>query len=222
MFSEYKKSYFQSDVAKLNSEIATLRPRLESAESALEDASSSRDRFRVQMRKMAAQIVALEREKAQLRDALEKTGGVFPNRAHVAPDSSSLMMDVSSAFRGSESEYRGFGGGDDVGNISFAGKSKNTKKASSSISGGVDARLDALLASERMSSSTFKKDEDIEIPRANHHPMSMVEKRALEKEVRRLGNERGDLMRTGAYSSNDRAISLIDERIEELSMQISA
>ena len=102
MFSEYKKSYFQSDVAKLNSEIATLRPRLESAESALEDASSSRDRFRVQMRKMAAQIVALEREKAQLRDALEKTGGVFPNRAHVAPDSSSLMMDVSSAFRGSE------------------------------------------------------------------------------------------------------------------------
>ena len=112
MFSEYKKSYFQSDVAKLNSEIATLRPRLESAESALEDASSSRDRFRVQMRKMAAQIVALEREKAQLRDALEKTGGVFPNRAHVAPDSSSLMMDVSSAFRGSESEYRGFGGGD--------------------------------------------------------------------------------------------------------------
>ena len=222
MFSEYKKSYFQSDVAKLNSEIATLRPRLESAESALEDASSSRDRFRVQMRKMAAQIVALEREKAQLRDALEKTGGVFPNRAHVAPDSSSLMMDVSSAFRGSESEYRGFGGGDDVGNISFAGKSKNTKKASSSISGGVDARLDALLASERMSSSTFKKDEDIEIPRANHHPMSMVEKRALEKEVRRLVNERGDLMRTGAYSSNDRAISLIDERIEELSMQISA
>ena len=133
----------------------------------------------------------------------------------MAPDSSSLMMDVSS-------EYRGFGGGDDVGNISFACKSKNTKKASSSISGGVDTRLDALLASERMSSSTFKKDEDIEIPRANHHPMSMVEKRALEKEVRRLVNERGDLMRTGAYSSNDRAISLIDERIEELSMQISA
>ena len=107
MFSEYKKNYFQSDVAKLNSEIATLRPRLESAENALEDASSSRDRFRVQMRKMAAQIVALEREKAQLRDALEKTGGVLPNRAYLAPDSSSLMMDLSKAYRGSERDYVG-------------------------------------------------------------------------------------------------------------------
>ena len=97
MFSEYKKSYFQSDVAKLNSEIATLRPRLESAESALEDASSSRDRFRVQMRKMAADCCVRTREGSATRRVGEN-GGVFPNRAHVAPDSSSLMMDVSSAF----------------------------------------------------------------------------------------------------------------------------
>jgi hypothetical protein len=218
MFSEYKKNYFQSDVAKLNSEIATLRPRLESAESALEDASSSRDRFRVQMRKMAAQIVALEREKAQLRDALEKTGGVFPNRAHVAPDSSSLMMDLSNTLRESE-RVGGFEDEDTDVDISVARKS--TKKASS-YSGGVNARLDALLASERVVSSAFKSDEDIDISHAKHHQLSMVEKRTLEKEVRRLVNERSDLMRTGAYSSNDRAITLIDERIEELSVQISA
>jgi len=98
---------------------------------------------------------------------------------------------------------------------------KSTKKASS-YSGGVNARLDALLASERVVSSAFKSDEDIDISHAKHHQLSMVEKRTLEKEVRRLVNERSDLMRTGAYSSNDRAITLIDERIEELSVQISA
>jgi centrosomal protein CEP120 len=170
------------------------------------------------MRKMAAQIVALEREKAQLRDALEKTGGVFPNRAHVAPDSSSLMMDLSNTLRESE-RVGGFEDEDTDVDISVARKS--TKKASS-YSGGVNARLDALLASERVVSSAFKSDEDIDISHAKHHQLSMVEKRTLEKEVRRLVNERSDLMRTGAYSSNDRAITLIDERIEELSVQISA
>ena len=227
MFSEYKKNYFQSDVAKLNSEIATLRPRLESAENALEDASSSRDRFRVQMRKMAAQIVALEREKAQLRDALEKTGGVFPNRAHVAPDSSSLMMNLSKAYRGSERDYVGGAASGDNDDDDFDDTDEDIclarkTKASSSVYGGVNARLDALLASEQMTSSKVAANGDVDLSRANRHPISMIEKRALEKEVRRLVNERGDLMRTGAYSSNDRAISLIDERIDELSMQISA
>ena len=227
MFSEYKKNYFQSDVAKLNSEIATLRPRLESAENALEDASSSRDRFRVQMRKMAAQIVALEREKAQLRDALEKTGGVLPNRAYLAPDSSSLMMDLSKAYRGSERDYVGGAASGDNDDDDFDDTDEDIclarkTKASSSVYGGVNARLDALLASEQMTSSKFAANGDVDLSRANRHPISMIEKRALEKEVRRLVNERGDLMRTGAYSSNDRAISLIDERIDELSMQISA
>ena len=227
MFSEYKKNYFQSDVAKLNSEIATLRPRLESAENALEDASSSRDRFRVQMRKMAAQVVALEREKAQLRDALEKTGGVLPNRAYLAPDSSSLMMDLSKAYRGSERDYVGGAASGDNDDDDFDDTDEDIclarkTKASSSVYGGVNARLDALLASEQMTSSKVAANGDVDLSRANRHPISMIEKRALEKEVRRLVNERGDLMRTGAYSSNDRAISLIDERIDELSMQISA
>ena len=139
MFSEYKKSYFQSDVAKLNSEIATLRPRLESAESALEDASSkSRPLSSPNAKNGCADCCVSARRRSY--EALEKTGGVFPNRAHVAPDSSSLMMDVSSAFRGSESEYRGFGGGDDVGNISLRVRVK-IPKASSSISGGVGGSL---------------------------------------------------------------------------------
>ena len=81
MFSEYKKSYFQSDVAKLNSEIATLRPRLESAESALEDASSSRDRFRVQMRKMAAPDCCVERRRRSYEGARWRKPEVFSRTA---------------------------------------------------------------------------------------------------------------------------------------------
>ena len=51
---------------------------------------------------------------------------------------------------------------------------------------------------------------------------TMAEKRAAEREVRRLVTERGDLMRTGMYGSGDKIITLIDERIEELTDRIAS
>ena len=50
---------------------------------------------------------------------------------------------------------------------------------------------------------------------------SLAEKRALEKEVRRLVNERAELMATGAYSSSDRVIELIDEKIAEITKAVA-
>ena len=50
---------------------------------------------------------------------------------------------------------------------------------------------------------------------------SLAEKRALEKEVRRLVAERAELMATGAYSSADRVISLIDEKIAEITARVA-
>ena len=50
---------------------------------------------------------------------------------------------------------------------------------------------------------------------------SLAEKRALEKEARRLVNERAELMGTGAYASSDRVISLIDEKIAEITEAVA-
>ena len=50
---------------------------------------------------------------------------------------------------------------------------------------------------------------------------SLAEKRALEKEVRRLVSERAELMATGAYSSSDRVIELIDEKIAEITAAVA-
>jgi centrosomal protein CEP120 len=50
---------------------------------------------------------------------------------------------------------------------------------------------------------------------------SLAEKRGLEKQVRRLVAERAELMATGAYSSADRVISLIDEKIAEMTNAVA-
>ena len=50
---------------------------------------------------------------------------------------------------------------------------------------------------------------------------SLAEKRSLEKQVRRLVAERAELMATGAYSSSDRVISLIDEKIAEITNAVA-
>ena len=50
---------------------------------------------------------------------------------------------------------------------------------------------------------------------------TLAEKRALEKEVRRLVAERAELMGTGAYSSSDRVIALIDEKITEITRRVA-
>ena len=59
----------------------------------------------------------------------------------------------------------------------------------------------------------------IEFPIAD---ASLGDKRAAEKEVRRLVSERGELMRTGLYGSSDRIVRIIDERIEELTDRIAS
>ena len=50
---------------------------------------------------------------------------------------------------------------------------------------------------------------------------SLAEKRAQEKEVRRLVAERAELMGTGAYSSADRVIAIIDEKIADLTSAVA-
>ena len=52
---------------------------------------------------------------------------------------------------------------------------------------------------------------------------SLAEKRAQEKEVRRLVAERAELMGTGAYSSRDadRVIAIIDEKIADLTSAVA-
>jgi centrosomal protein CEP120 len=50
---------------------------------------------------------------------------------------------------------------------------------------------------------------------------SLAEKRAQEKEVRRLVAERAELMGTGAYSSADRVIAIIDEKIANLTSAVA-
>jgi centrosomal protein CEP120 len=50
---------------------------------------------------------------------------------------------------------------------------------------------------------------------------SLAEKRSLEKEVRRLVAERAELMATGAYTSSDRVVALIDEKIAELTKAVA-
>jgi hypothetical protein len=168
------------------------------------------------MRKMAAQIVALEREKAQLRDALEKTGGKFPNRAHVAPDSShildlSLREDFSYTNNNDETAYKMSNANMHLSALLASKAERRFQPTATKIKKGKEDDEEKYDEHERRTHLNH-----------HHHPMSMSEKRMLEKEVRRLVAERGDLMSTGAYSTADRAISLIDERIEELTLQISA
>ena len=50
---------------------------------------------------------------------------------------------------------------------------------------------------------------------------SLAEKRSLEKEVRRLVAERTELMATGAYTSSDRVVAMIDEKIAELTKAVA-
>jgi centrosomal protein CEP120 len=58
-------------------------------------------------------------------------------------------------------------------------------------------------------------------PRGPVTAATLAEKRALEKEVRRLVAERAELMGTGAYSSSDRVIALIDEKITEITRRVA-
>ena len=62
---------------------------------------------------------------------------------------------------------------------------------------------------------------DTNVQKPSISASSLAEKRALEKEVRRLVAERAELMGTGAYSSSDRVIVLIDEKITELTTRVA-
>ena len=74
-FHGYKKQHLESSEATLHAEIAKLQQKTADAEQKERDATSSRDRFKTQIQKMAKQVVALERERTYLRAALANVGG---------------------------------------------------------------------------------------------------------------------------------------------------
>ena len=176
---------------------------------------------------MARQVVALERERAHLRRAIERAGLNVSGRAHAAPSANEFLHEVLSGENG---EADAFMKSFSMDVAAVAGNTQTSARARAShvapskraISEKLEhPRNDATrdVAYEREARDPVASAPPIEFPIAD---ASLGDKRAAEKEVRRLVSERGELMRTGLYGSSDRIVRIIDERIEELTDRIAS
>lgn len=224
-FAAHKKASLETNEATLQAEVSRLAPRCEAAEARAEEEAALKERYQKQLTKMARQVVALERERAHSRRAMERAGLNLSHRSQMAPSANEFMNDMLSGDgEDSDAFMRGFKA--DVAAVSMNGASggdivAKPQVARTTLRAVEDYRMP-------LPSNLDKIDEEAEKDvRARLTPElaqsnTMAEKRAAEREVRRLVTERGDLMRTGMYGSGDKIITLIDERIEELTDRIAS
>jgi len=224
-FAAHKKASLETNEATLQAEVSRLAPRCEAAEARAEEEAVLKERYKKQLTKMARQVVALERERAHSRRAMERAGLNLSHRSQMAPSANEFMNDILSGDgEDSDAFMRGFKA--DVAAVSMNGTSGGDNVAKPQVARpNLRAMEDYRMP---LPSKLDKIDEEAEKdarPRLTPELAqsdTMVEKRAAEREVRRLVTERGDLMRTGMYGSGDKIITLIDERIEELTDRIAS
>jgi centrosomal protein CEP120 len=162
---------------------------------------------------------------------MERAGLNLSHRSQMAPSANEFMNDILSGDgEDSDAFMRGFKadvaavsmngtiGGDNVAKPQVA---RPNLRAVEDYRMPLPSKLDKI---DEEAGGGAKGEKDVRARLAPDVAQSdtMAEKRAAEREVRRLVTERGDLMRTGMYGSGDKIISLIDERIEELTDRIAS
>ena len=228
-FATHKKAQLETNEATLQAEISRLIPRCEAAESQANEEAESKERYKGQLTKMARQVVALERERVHLRRAVERAGLNVPNRMQVAPSANEFMSEMLAGETGDADAFMSSFRADIA---AASGPNAFAKGAFARVAPRATepSRAPLSLRPDRTqdhdASEPPRPVEDLENrpPPPKFVPIeaTLNEKRAAEKEVRRLVAERGDLMRTGMYGSGDKIIALIDERIEELTDRIAS
>ena len=227
-FAAHKKAHLETNEAAMQAELSRLAPRCEAAEAQVTEELEAKERYKEQLSKMARQVVALERERAHLRRAIERAGLNVSGRAHAAPSANEFLHEVLSGENGEADAFmKSF-------SMDVAAVSGNTQTSARARASHVAPSKRAIseklehprndvatrdVAYERESRDPVASAPPIEFPIAD---ASLGDKRAAEKEVRRLVSERGELMRTGLYGSSDRIVRIIDERIEELTDRIAS
>lgn len=228
-FAAHKKASLETNESTLQAELSRLIPRCEAAEAHAIEEAESKERYKSQLTKMARQVVALERERAHLRRAVERAGLNVSTRMQVAPSANEFMNEIlagegaeadafMSAFRADIAAASGPG--------AFAKSTavRSVPRTREPIRPLTSPKLERI--PEGVVTRGWQRDsDDIEekpLPKFTPSEATLLEKRAAEKEVRRLVTERGELMRTGMYGSSDKIIALIDERIEELTDRIAS
>jgi centrosomal protein CEP120 len=221
-FAAHKKAQLETSEAALQAELARITPRCEAAEAQALEESQSKERYKGQLTKMARQVVALERERTHLRRAIDRAGINISSRAHAAPSANEFMNEML-AGEGAEADAFMASFRADVNAVAAGGAFKGSSdvhytNAPRPKKPSPTEYVDEIPRAE----DDFSHVENLAPVRHTSNAASLQEIRAAEKEVRRLVTERGDLMRTGMYSSGDKIISMIDARIEELTDRIAS
>ena len=225
-FAAHKKASLETNEAALQAEISRLLPRCEAAEAHAIEEAESKERYKSQLTKMARQVVALERERAHLRRAVERAGLNVSTRMQVAPSANEFMNEML-AGEGAEADAFMSSFRADIAAASGPGAFVQATAVRTAPRAREPIRPPASPKFERVQEDVIREwhPDDVEeksFPKFTSGEATLLEKRAAEKEVRRLVTERGELMRTGMYGSGDKIIALIDERIEELTDRIAS
>jgi len=223
-FAAHKKAHLETNEAAMQAELSRLAPRCEAAEAQVAEEMEAKERYKEQLSKMARQVVALERERAHLRRAIERAGLNVSGRAHVAPSTNEFLNEMLSGENG---EVDAFMKSFSVDVAAVSGNAPTSARAHASHIAPPKRAISEKLERSRNGVAYERESRDpvaasappLEFPITD---VSLSDKRAAEKEVRRLVSERGELMRTGLYGSSDRIVRIIDERIEELTDRIAS
>ena len=229
-FAAHKKAQLETSEAALQAELARLTPRCEAAEARALEESQSKERYKGQLTKMARQVVALERERTHLRRAIDRAGINISSRAHAAPSANEFISEMlagegaeSDAFMASfRADVNAVAAGGAFQSASYVQPLKTSRPSKPLTTSTVFGDDHPSRGAMRAEDGDFNHVENFAPIRHTSNAASLQEIRAAEKEVRRLVTERGDLMRTGMYSSGDKIISMIDARIEELTDRIAS